>query len=57
MASLDVKTAFDVVKPSVASMILPLTGVHGHVVAGLLAEIKDVTGSACFENCETTFRD
>ena len=25
-------------------------------VTGLLAEMKDVTGSACFENCETTFR-
>ena len=45
MASLDVKTAFDVTKPSVASKIFPLSGVHGHLVAGLLAEMKDVTGS------------
>ena len=26
------------------------------MVVALLAEMKDVTGSACFENCETTFR-
>ena len=32
MASLDVKTAFDVAKPSV----------HGHVVAAFLAEMQDV---------------
>ena len=42
MASLDVKTAFDVAKPSAASKILSLTGVHGHVVAALLDEMKDV---------------
>ena len=50
MASLDVKTAFDVARPSVVSKIL-----HGHVAA-LLAEMQDVKGSACFENCETEFR-
>ena len=36
------KTAFDVAKVSVASKILTLTGVHGHLF-----------GSACCENCET----
>ena len=56
MASLDVKTAFDVAKPSVVSKILSLIGTHGHVVAALLAEMQDVQGSACFENCETEFR-
>ena len=55
MASLDVKTAFDVAKPSV-SKILSLIGTHGHVVAALLAEMQDLKGSACFENCETEFR-
>ena len=30
-----------------------LTGVHGHVAAALLAEMQDVQGPACFENCET----
>ena len=35
---------------------LTLTGIHRHVVAALLAEMKDVRGSACFENCETEFR-
>ena len=38
------------------SKILSLTGTHGHVVAALLAEMQDVTGSARFENCETQFR-
>ena len=37
IASLDVKTAFDVAKPSVVSKILSLIGTHGHVVAALLA--------------------
>ena len=39
MASLDVKTAFDVAKPSVVSRILTLTGVHGQLTAALLAEM------------------
>ena len=55
-ASLDVKTAFDVVKSAVVSRILTLTWIHGHVVAALLAEMKDVRGSACFENCKTELR-
>ena len=33
MASLDVKTAFDVARPAVVSNILTLTGAHGHVAA------------------------
>ena len=40
-ASLDVKTTFDVARPSVVSKILTLTGTHGHAVAALLAEKKD----------------
>ena len=56
MASLDVKTAFDVAKPSVVSRILTLTGVHGRLTAALLAEMQDTRGSACFENSETEFR-
>ena len=56
MASLDVKTAFDVARPSVVSKILSLIGTHDHVVAALLAEMQNVKGSACFENCETEFR-
>ena len=56
MASLDVKTAFDVARPSVVSKILSIIGTHGHVVAALLAEMHNVKGSACFENCETEFR-
>ena len=55
-ACLDVKTAFDVAKPSVVSKIPPLIGTHGHVVAASLAQMQDVKGSACFENCETEFR-
>ena len=49
MASLDVKTASDVAKPSVVSRMLILTGIHGHLTAALLAEMQDVRGSACFE--------
>ena len=55
-ARLDVKTAFHVAKPSVLSKILSLIDTHSHVVAALLAEMQDVKGSACFENCETDFR-
>ena len=47
MASLYVKTAFDVAKPSLVSKILTLTGVHGHLIAALLAEMQDVWRSAC----------
>ena len=56
MASLDVKTAFDVAGPAVVSKILTLTGVHGHLTAALMAAMQDVRGSASFENCETEFR-
>ena len=42
VASLDVKTAFDVARPVVVSEILALTGVHGHLTAALLAEMQDV---------------
>ena len=53
VASLDVKAAFDVAQPSVVSKLLQYVGgLHGHVVAALLEEVKDV----CFENCETEFR-
>ena len=37
------------------SRILADMGTHGHVVAALLQEMKDVKGPACFENCETEF--
>ena len=56
VASLDVKTAFDVAMPLVVSKILTLTGVHGHLTAALLAEMQDLRGSACFETSETEFR-
>ena len=56
VASLDVKTASDVAKPSVVSKLLTLTGVHGHLAAALLAEMQDVRGSACFGNSETELR-
>ena len=56
MATLDVKTAFDVAKPSVVSKMLTLTGVHGHVTTALLPEMQDVGESACCENSETEFR-
>ena len=40
MARLDVKTAFDVAKPSVVSKTLTLTRVHGNLTAALLAEMQ-----------------
>ena len=52
LACLDVKTAFDVAKPSVESKILT----HGHRTAALLAEMQDVRGSASFENSVTGLR-
>ena len=55
-ASLDVKTAVDVAKPSVVSRILTLTGVHGHLTAALLAEMQDDRESARLENSETEFQ-
>ena len=56
MASVDIKMAFDVARPSVVSKIPSLIGTHGHVVAALLAKMQDVNGSAYFETCETEFR-
>ena len=56
VASLDVKTAFDVATPSEVSKILTLTGVQSHLTAALLAEMQDVPGSTCFENSEPEFR-
>ena len=56
MASLDVRSAHDVAKPSMVSRILAHMGTHGHVVGALLEEMKDVRGSPCFDNCETEFR-
>ena len=51
MASLDVKTAFDVggVKASFSDW-------YPTWWPALLAEMQDMKGSACFENCETVFR-
>ena len=46
-ASLDVKTALDVAKPAVVSIILTLTRVHKHVAA-LLAEMQHVLGAGQF---------
>ena len=47
-----VKTAFDVAMPSVVSHLpfqkKTLTVTHGHIVAALLEEMKDLKGSACF---------
>ena len=56
MASLDVKTAFDVARSTVVSKILTLIGVHGHLTAAPLAEMRDVRESASFENSETEVR-
>ena len=56
MASLHVKTAFDVAKPSAVSHIMTSNDTNGYLVAAFLEEMKDVRGSACIENCETWFR-
>ena len=47
MASLDVKTAFDVAKPSVVSKIF-LISTHCHVVAASPKEMQDAQGSVEF---------
>ena len=46
VASLYVRTAFDVATPFVVSRIPTCMVTHGHVVAALLEEMKDVWGSA-----------
>ena len=46
VASLDVRTAFDVATPSVVSRIPNCMVTHGPVVAALLEKMKDVRGSA-----------
>ena len=56
VASLYVRTVFDVARPSVVSRILTCMRTCGHVVAALLDQMKDAKGSARFENCETEFR-
>ena len=53
MASLDVKTAFDVAKPAVVSKILTYMVTHGLVVAALFGSDEGREGFACFE----TLRD
>ena len=55
-ACLDVRSAFDVAKPSVASRMMTYMATYGHVVAALLEERRDARVSACFESCETEFR-
>ena len=49
LASLDVKTAFDVAKPAVISKALTNMETHGHVMTPLLEDMKDVQVSVCFE--------
>ena len=56
LASLDVKTAFDVAKPGFVAELQAETGVHGWIIAALLEETKDLKGMAVFEPCETEFR-
>ena len=55
LASLDVKTAFDVVKPGVIAEILKETGGHEWMSAALLEEMKNLKGKA-FKSCETECR-
>ena len=55
VVSLDVKMVFGVGGPSVVSRILTYVETHGHVAPALLEEMKDVTGSACSENCGWSF--
>ena len=53
VASLHVKTAFDVAKPSAVSHMMTSIDTNGYLVAAFLEEMKGVRGSACIENCET----
>ena len=54
-ASLDVRTALDVSKPSVVSRIPTCMVSRGHVVAALLEGMQAVM-VICFDNCGTEFR-
>ena len=52
--SLDVRTAFDLAKPSVVSRIPTCMVTRGHVLEALLEGMQAVM-VICFENCQTEF--
>ena len=67
LASLDIKTAFDVAKPGTLAemlkerrvhqwIIATQTVMHGWIIAALLGEMNGLTGKASFESCDTEFR-
>ena len=56
MASLDFKTAFVMAKTICGVSIFTLDGGTRTLCGSSLDEMKDVRGSACFQDCEMEFR-
>ena len=55
VASMDIKTAFDVARPKHIAKIMGDQNVHGWIVAALLREKAGLEGQTTFENVECTF--
>ena len=55
VASMDIKTAFDVARPKHTAKIMVDQDVHGRIIAALLREMAGLEGQAIFENVESKF--
>ena len=55
LASMDIKTAFDVARPKHVARIMGGQDVHGWMTAALCREMAGLEGQATFENVENTF--
>ena len=55
LASLDIKTAFDVARPKHIARIIEDHNVHGWITASLLREMAGLEAEAAFECVEGTF--
>ena len=55
LASLDIRTAFDEAKPKHVAWILDDHNTHGWLIAALLREMSELSGTASFESVESRF--
>ena len=55
LASMDIKTAFDVARPKHFARIMEDHNVHGWIIAALLREMAGLEGHATFECVERKF--
>ena len=57
VASVGIKTAFDVARPKLIAKVLPEIGVHGSLVAAaMLAEMQNLRGTVDVEACRADSR-